>query len=165
MRWTLNNNYRKLKYQNHTFHFELIRDSIISSSPESTRSLGNRFAKKLKTGDLVALNGELGSGKTQFAKGICLGLNVNETVVSPSYLHMIGYKGKFQVYHFDFFLDVSLDSILSMGFSEIIDSNCVVLIEWANRFPEVLPEHRWEVNLFWDTEIETTRRIEIVRIT
>ena len=72
---------------------------FISDSPEKTMRFGERYAKNLKAGDVVLLDGEMGAGKTVFAKGVALGLGISDEILSPTYAYMNDYGGK--LYHFD----------------------------------------------------------------
>ena len=91
---------------------------------------------------MVALVGELGSGKTWFAKGLALGLGVSpDTVItSPSFTFVKEYEGRYTFYHMDFYRLESLPELLSAGLEEYLYSGGVVAMEWADRWPEILPE-------------------------
>jgi tRNA threonylcarbamoyladenosine biosynthesis protein TsaE len=98
----------------------------------------------LSEGDVVALVGELGSGKTWFAKGLALGLGVSpDTVItSPSFTFVKEYEGRYTFYHMDFYRLESLPELLSAGLEEYLHNRGVVVLEWADRWPEILPEKR-----------------------
>jgi tRNA threonylcarbamoyladenosine biosynthesis protein TsaE len=76
---------------------------FLTRSEDETIELGKRFSTILGPGDVVALFGDLGSGKTKFVQGVCIGLGVSETVNSPTFIIMNKYKGRLTVYHFDFY--------------------------------------------------------------
>jgi tRNA threonylcarbamoyladenosine biosynthesis protein TsaE len=98
----------------------------------------------LSEGDVVALAGELGSGKTWFTKGLALGLGVSpdNTVTSPSFTLVNEYKGRYIFYHMDFYRLENLPEVLSAGLEEYLHERGVVALEWADRWPEMLPEKR-----------------------
>jgi len=134
---------------------------VISYSPEETLRFGELFARKLKPGDVVALTGELGAGKTQLAKGICRGLGYQGDVTSPSYVHIHVYSGDFSIYHVDLYLDRSSEDVLDLGLDELFTGNGIVLIEWADRYPDLLPDERWWIEITWQSEGEMVRKIEV----
>jgi len=126
---------------------ELTIESILSKSPSQTQAVGISIAKRLRLGDTVALSGEMGCGKTEIIKGICKGLGYKQSVTSPSYIHVHQYKGEIEILHVDFYLDGSEESIYDLGLDEYIGGNCIVLIEWADRFPKTLPNNCWWIDI------------------
>jgi tRNA threonylcarbamoyladenosine biosynthesis protein TsaE len=135
-------------------------------SEEETISFAREFAHLLVIGDVVALNGELGSGKTQFVKGVCLGLGVIDVVTSPSFVMMNEYKaarngtGSFSVFHFDFYRITSLNDVYDLGIEEYFYGKGICLIEWAKAALPILPKKRYEITLRILPE-ENTREIAI----
>jgi tRNA threonylcarbamoyladenosine biosynthesis protein TsaE len=135
---------------------------FLTRSEDETIELGKRFSTILGPGDVVALFGDLGSGKTKFVQGVCIGLGVSETVNSPTFIIMNKYKGRLTVYHFDFYRVKSVDEVIEIGFRDFIFNDAVSLIEWADVVYELLPSKRYDVYLrFIDGEDE--REIEIVK--
>ncbi len=134
-----------------------------TKSERETILLGKEFSKILKPGDVVALYGELGSGKTRFVQGVCQGLGVTEVVNSPTFIIMNKYEGRITVYHFDFYRINSIDEIIDLGFNEFVYDDAVSLIEWANFAHEILPKSRYDVFLKFGSE-ENEREIEIVKV-
>src|SRR5512140_2451507 len=121
-------------------------ERLQTHSEEETISSGARFARRLSAGQIVALIGELGSGKTRFIKGVCLGLGVKEHVASPTFTIVNEYLGDtLPVYHFDFYRMKSPRELREIGFDEYLDGSGVCLIEWADRVIEMLPPRRYEV--------------------
>ena len=118
-----------------------------------THSLARRFARRLVPGDVVALYGELGAGKTQFVKGVCLGLGIEEIVASPSFILMNEYKrsengvGLLSVFHFDFYRVNSLKEVFGLGIEDYFYGRGICLIEWPEIARSVLPNNRYEVFL------------------
>jgi tRNA threonylcarbamoyladenosine biosynthesis protein TsaE len=135
---------------------------FLTRSEDETIELGKRFSTILGPGDVVALFGDLGSGKTKFVQGVCIGLGVSETVNSPTFIIMNKYKGRLTVYHFDFYRVKSVDEVIEIGFRDFIFNDAVSLIEWADVVYELLPSKRYDVYLrFIDREDE--REIEIIK--
>ncbi|MGD8227942.1 MAG: tRNA (adenosine(37)-N6)-threonylcarbamoyltransferase complex ATPase subunit type 1 TsaE [Desulfobacteraceae bacterium] len=118
--------------------------TCVTTSDEETISLGQRLGALLLEGDVVALVGELGSGKTWFTKGLALGLGVSpDTIVtSPSFTLVNEYKGRYTFYHMDFYRLEKLPEVLSAGLEEYLHDSGVVALEWADRWPDILPEKR-----------------------
>jgi tRNA threonylcarbamoyladenosine biosynthesis protein TsaE len=115
-------------------------EEIVSHSVEETRQAGARLAKTAASGDVYALVGELGSGKTEFARGFVEALCGPAAVRSPTFsIVNIHESPDFPVYHFDFYRLKSKEELVEIGFYEYVRSNGVVLIEWADMFPDVLP--------------------------
>ena len=119
--------------------------SITSHSPAETFALGERTAATLRPGDVLALCGDLGAGKTHFVKGLAAGLGVASSVTSPTFTLIHEYPGgRLPLYHLDFYRLESEDDALRIGFEEYLDAGGVLAIEWADKFPALLPPHtRW----------------------
>ncbi len=115
---------------------------IITASTEETIQLGERLARNASGGDIFALIGELGTGKTVLAKGIARGLRIKEEVVSPSYVLIKEYEGRISLYHFDLYRLNSLNEMESLGYEEYFEGIGLTVIEWAERLGRLLPpEH------------------------
>jgi tRNA threonylcarbamoyladenosine biosynthesis protein TsaE len=124
--------------------------TITTESDQGTIRVGQEIGRLLLEGDVVGLVGELGSGKTWLTKGIALGLGVNpKTIVtSPSFTLVNEYQGHRAVlYHMDVYRVGSLDEALSAGIEEIVHCGGVAVLEWADRWPEMLPDHTLMVKL------------------
>ena len=134
--------------------------TFISNSPEETEAFGCRFAEKLKPGDVLALTGELGSGKTQFVKGLVAGLSAATAATSPTFTLIHEYSGgRLPIYHFDFFRVENGESAERLGLDDYFFGDGVSVIEWADRFPDLLPETaRW---IAFETKSETQRAITV----
>ncbi len=136
----------------------------ISKSPEDTLELGNTFADTLTKGSVVCLTGELGAGKTTLIKGICNGLDVSQTVTSPTFTLINEYSGRLPVYHFDFYRIHTDLEFLDLGLEEYFYGDGICLIEWPKIANEALPPNRWEIFLSMDLSLlETARKIEIYK--
>jgi len=134
---------------------------IISKSVEETIALGVKLAGKLKKGDVVALIGDLGAGKTVFTKGIAKGLGVKNSryVNSPTFVIIKEYKGKLPLYHFDLYRLDHYSSFDAMNYDEYFYGVGVTVIEWADKISKLLPKKYWEVDL--KVAGETKRKIGI----
>jgi len=122
---------------------------IITESDQETIAFGRRLGSCLIPGDVVALAGELGSGKTWLTKGIALGLDISpDTVVtSPSFALVNEYQGRMTLFHMDIYRLESLSEFISAGLEEYFQGGEVVVLEWADRWPQILPEQNIKVEL------------------
>jgi tRNA threonylcarbamoyladenosine biosynthesis protein TsaE len=104
--------------------------------------LGRELGRVLHQGDVIALEGELGSGKTWFAKGLALGLGVSHhtIVTSPSFSLVNEYEGRCTLFHMDVYRLENVSEFFAAGLDEYFYRDGVVVMEWANRWPEVLPK-------------------------
>jgi len=141
-------------------------EMLITSSTEETTSLASAFANKFHRGDVVALYGDLGSGKTQFVKGICRTLKAQTSATSPSFVILNRYNGEDKsgnelfMYHFDLYRVKSLTELYDLGYEEFLGGDGICFIEWAELLGDLLPEQRYDVRLSAGAE-ENERRIEI----
>ena len=120
-----------------------------TSSDEETRAVGRELASKLPARSVVLLIGELGSGKTTLTKGIVEGLGAAraEDVSSPTFTLIHEYGDPVRVYHIDLYRLDTAEQARRIGIEEIFDQRATVLIEWGERFPELLPRERIEIRL------------------
>ena len=133
---------------------------FISNSLEETISFGKKIGEILRPGDIIALSGELGSGKTWFTKGIALGLGIpSEAVTSPSFTLVNEYEGKFKFFHIDAYRLKDKSDFLSAGLDEYFYKDGIAVMEWADRWPEILPENTIKIRL--DIVNEKRRKITI----
>jgi tRNA threonylcarbamoyladenosine biosynthesis protein TsaE len=112
---------------------------IITHSPSETEEWAEDFAAELKGGEVIALIGELGAGKTVIAKGIGKGLGVSEEVISPSFNYMLEYRGRLQLFHADLYRIDGPYAFRALGLEEYLDRGGVLVIEWAERVRDLLP--------------------------
>ena len=137
---------------------------VDSQSEDETMKAGESLAMWLASGDVVALFGDLGTGKTQFIKGVCRGLGVKEHVSSPTFTIVNEYNGeKIRAYHFDFYRMQKTNELREIGFDEYLSGKGICFVEWAERVKEFLPEKRYDVRLELGKN-ESTRRITIEKI-
>ena len=118
-----------------------------------TYELGKSIGEKAKSGDVIALVGDLGSGKTVFTQGFAMGLGISEIVNSPTFviLHEYG-SGRLPLYHFDVYRINDIREMDDIGFSEYIYGDGVSLIEWANLIEEILPAEILRIEIKKDLE-------------
>lgn len=112
-----------------------------SHSPARTRAIGRAIAQRLERGDVVALFGELGSGKTTLVRGLALGLGVapEEPVSSPTFVLLQVYHGRLVLYHLDLYRLSSPQELFGIGIEELLSPDGVTVIEWADRAERMLP--------------------------
>ena len=133
--------------------------TFISNSPAETEAFGRRLARDVNPGSVLALKGELGSGKTQFVKGLVAGIGSKAPVTSPTFTIVHEYAGgRLPVYHFDFFRLQDRYSVARLGLNDYFFGDGVSVIEWADKFPELLPAHaQW---LSFEMKSENERMIK-----
>lgn len=136
----------------------------ISKSVEETVEIGALLAKDFKRGDVVALIGELGSGKTVLTKGIAKGLKVKDVryVNSPTFVIIKEYKGRMPLYHFDLYRLDRSSVIDAENYEEYFYGDGVTVIEWADKIKKILPKRYLEVRL--SVAGENKRMIETAQI-
>ena len=136
---------------------------IESNSPEETFEAGRRLAAAAEPGDVFALSGDLGAGKTVFTKGFAAGLGITEPVSSPTFTILQVYEeGRLPLYHFDVYRIGDPEEMEEIGFDDCIFGGGVCLIEWAANILEILPENTRTVTIERDPEKGPDfRRIEI----
>lgn len=111
------------------------------NSVEDTTKLGINLGKLLKSGDIVCLTGDLGTGKTHITKGIAKGLGIEDNITSPTFTIVNEYEtGRLKLNHFDVYRVSDPDEIYAIGFDDYIFSDAVSVIEWANYIEEILPQ-------------------------
>jgi tRNA threonylcarbamoyladenosine biosynthesis protein TsaE len=137
-------------------------EQFVTHSEEETIDAGRAFSEKLKPGDVVALYGDLGSGKTRFVKGISLGLGIKEHVTSPTFVVVNEHHGgRIPLYHFDFYRLRSIGELREIGYDDYIEGNGVCVLEWAEMIREKLPAQRYDVQLsLGETEMSRIITIE-----
>jgi len=115
---------------------------VITKSAQETKKFGEQFARKIKSGGVVCLYGDLGAGKTTLVQGIARGLGIKKRVTSPTFILMRQYDN---LYHIDLY---RLDEVKNLGLEELWqDEKNILLIEWAEKIESILPNNRWVIQL------------------
>lgn len=136
-------------------------ERIITQNEEETIKAGEEFSRVLTRGSVVALFGDLGSGKTRFTKGISKGLGVKETVTSPTFTIINEHRdGRIPLFHFDCYRLRTVAELDEIGFDEYIYGNGICVVEWADLIRSKLPEKRFEIHCALGSS-ETERIITI----
>jgi tRNA threonylcarbamoyladenosine biosynthesis protein TsaE len=133
-----------------------------STSVEQTESIAAEMSARFVGGEVVALQGELGAGKTQFVRGLLRGLGGQpRTVSSPTFVLLNVYDtGRLTLYHLDAYRAAGADDFEAIGFAELLEQQGVVAVEWPQRVQRLLPAGAWQVHL--SAVGESARRIEII---
>ncbi len=135
--------------------------SVTSRSADKTRRLGEELAKRFRAGDVVALIGPIGAGKTTFVQGLAEGLGVPAgKVASPSFVLVREYRGRTGLFHADLFRLEKLPEAQTVGLEEYYEKDGVTVIEWANRVPGVLPEEFLEIR--FEVVSPSQRRLTLI---
>ncbi|MFB6468471.1 tRNA (adenosine(37)-N6)-threonylcarbamoyltransferase complex ATPase subunit type 1 TsaE [Cytobacillus sp. Hz8] len=124
----------------------MIHYKIVSDKPEKTMEIAYKLAQKLQSGDVIALEGDLGAGKTTFTKGIAEGLGIRRNVNSPTFTIIKEYKGSLPLYHMDVYRLENADE--DLGFDEYFEGDGVTVIEWAHMIQDQLPDSLLLIHLF-----------------
>ena len=111
--------------------------TFISKSREQTLAFAAEYAKGLRAGDVVLLDGDMGAGKTVFTKGVAAGLGIEEEVTSPTYAYMNDYDGR--LFHYDCYRIESVEQAERLGLADYFDMGGICLIEWAQNIAPLLP--------------------------
>jgi tRNA threonylcarbamoyladenosine biosynthesis protein TsaE len=134
--------------------------TFTSHSAAETEAIAREIAPELRVGDIVALQGELGAGKTHFTKGLVAGLAIPVDVTSPTFTIMHEYSGgRLPVYHFDFFRLEDAQAAAAIALDDYFFGEGVSVVEWADRFPELIPANaRW---IRFEMSSPTERKIQV----
>ena len=137
----------------------------VSNSYNDTQNIAAEFAKILKQGDVITYVGDLGAGKTAFTAGLAKGLEITETVQSPTFTIVNEYRsGKMPLYHFDVYRILDSEEMYEIGFEDYLYGDGICAIEWAENVSEFLDMPYYEVNITKDLKIsEDFRKIVITR--
>ena len=128
---------------------------IITTSREETENFAREYAKTLSAGDVVLLDGDMGAGKTVFAKGVAEALGIEGEITSPTYAYMNDYGGK--LYHYDCYRLSSGEDAEALGLTDYFYMKGICLIEWAQNIADVLPKNVKRVKI--EKIDENTRKI------
>lgn len=139
---------------------------VKTNSPKETQKVAQKLAKGLIPGDVVALYGNLGSGKTVFVQGLAKGLNIKRNITSPTFVFMRSYpfahkRNQATFYHLDLYRGEDKSDFRSLGLDEIFSPDSIVVLEWAEKIKNSLPKKRIDVTI--ENINEKTRKIKIKR--
>ena len=135
---------------------------LLVKDVNETISIGRQLGLKASKGDIICINGELGTGKTHLTKGIAEGLGINEYITSPTFTIVNEYEGRLKLYHFDVYRVNDPDEIAAIGFDEYIFGDGVSVIEWSKYIEELIPTQHLSINIYNIQDINNNlRRIEI----
>ena len=120
---------------------------VVARTPEETQAAGETLGRSLGPGDVVALTGELGAGKTCFVQGLTRGLGVAVRATSPTFVLVNEYRGRVPVYHVDAYRSTSLAELRDLGLEEYVDGDGVTVVEWADKLWPLLPPRAIHVDI------------------
>lgn len=150
--------------------FVMVHSVLRTESREETIQQGEQFAAGLVKGDVVVLSGDLGTGKTEFVKGICNYLAVDEMVTSPTFTIINQYRGTLQngdaikVYHADLYRIESPTELVNIGFDDMLFAHdAIKLVEWPEHAAKHLPDVYWKIELIANDNEGDVREIHITR--
>lgn len=137
-------------------------DAALTLTRAGLEAWGATFGRALRAPAVVALRGDLGSGKTTLAQAICRGLGVSDVVTSPTYALVHEYKGaQAIVFHLDLYRLTGPHELANLAFDDILDAGGIVLVEWPERAGDSLPRDRVEIMLEHVAGDETLRRLRL----
>ncbi len=137
------------------------RQMIVKTNSEAeTEALGERLAKCLRAGAVVALYGDLGAGKTAFVRGMARGLDIRESVSSPTFTIVNEYPGDPALFHFDMYRLKNAEELYGIGWEDYLDRNGICVTEWSERIEEALPEDAVRVTISRLSDSERSIRVE-----
>ena len=134
--------------------------TIHSRSEEETIEIGERLAATLAGGEVLALTGELGAGKTVFVKGVARGLGIQDVITSPTFVLVKSYKGRLPLHHIDFYRLETVTDLETIGFEDFLEGDGIVAIEWAEKFIAELPKSFLQITFVYDGERERKIRFQ-----
>ncbi len=141
---------------------------LYSHGQRHTQQLGEDFAAMLNRGDVVALVGDLGAGKTEFVRGVCRFFNVEDIVTSPTFAIINQYDGTMaggspvKIYHVDLYRIDTPEELRTVGFDEMVHAqDAIKFIEWPEKASSVMPERHWTVVIETDPADEDARVIRV----
>ena len=131
-----------------------MREEIFTvKNPEETENLAERFAKNAEPGTVIAMNGDLGAGKTTFTKALAKGLGIEETVTSPTFNIVKEYRGgRLPLYHFDVYRIEDPEEMYELGYEEYFYGEGVCAVEWAEKIEELIPADAVRIQILYGKE-------------
>lgn len=132
---------------------------IKTDNAKQTEELGRCIGESLTGGEIIAMTGDLGAGKTTITKSIAKGLDIDEYITSPTFTIVNEYEGRLKLFHFDVYRIGDIEEMYDMGYEEYFYSGGVCIIEWANLIEEILPEDTIRIEI--STQDENKRQFII----
>jgi tRNA threonylcarbamoyladenosine biosynthesis protein TsaE len=124
-----------------------VRRNVVAASPEETQAAGERLGRALRGGEVVALTGALGAGKTCFVQGLVRGLGVAARATSPTFVLVNEYRGRVPVHHVDAYRTEHPEELVDVGLLDLFAGPGVTVIEWADRIEPLLPPDAIHVHI------------------
>jgi tRNA threonylcarbamoyladenosine biosynthesis protein TsaE len=118
----------------------MTNETVITDSVDATQALAKRLASTLRPGSILALHGDLGSGKTCFVTGVARALEIPDAITSPTFTMINEYSGVLPLCHMDLYRITDPDELFTLGLDDYFDADGVTVIEWAERAGDLLPE-------------------------
>jgi len=137
-----------LQHLSQKFNMLIESFNTLTKNNIETEELGIEFSKKISGGDVITLNGNLGSGKTTFVKGVLKGLNYRAEVTSPTYTLINEYNADFNVIHIDCYREKNINRWLNIGLIDYFEGNNILFIEWPEIIESILPKEK--NNIFFE---------------
>lgn len=134
---------------------------VTTNTVAETEAVGQALAKQLSAGDIVAMYGDLGAGKTAFVRGMARGLDSRDPVSSPTFTIVNEYSGRLRLYHFDAYRLASSDELYDIGWDDYIGSGGVCVVEWSENISDIYDGTQTSVKI--ERISETGRKITIER--
>lgn len=133
--------------------------TFFTHSAEETIALGYKIGKKLKKGDIIAMQGTLAAGKTTITKGIAQALEISEEITSPTFCLISEYSGKMPLYHMDVYRLDGTEDFINLGVDDMLYGDGVCIIEWSEKIMEELPKNTIILRIL--PQEDGSRKIEI----
>ena len=134
---------------------------LVSNTTEETMQIGERLGELAKAGDCIVLMGDLGAGKTQFAKGFACGMGVNDDITSPTFPIVLEYIGEeLPLLHFDLYRLDEYEELDDIDFDGMLESGGVSLVEWGDKFPDAMPDERLDISILIQDDESRVVRVE-----
>lgn len=130
------------------------------NSVDETIDLGKNLASLMQANDCVVLSGDLGAGKTQFAKGVAAGLGVDDEITSPTFNILLEHVGdELPLLHFDVYRLDEEEDLEDIDFFGLLESGGISLVEWGDKFAQAMPDERVDINIY--VEDDESRKIQL----
>lgn len=125
---------------------------IKTNNAEETQALGYKIGTALCGGEIIAMTGDLGAGKTTLTKSLAKGLGIEDYITSPTFTIVNEYSGRVKLFHFDVYRISDIEEMYDLGYEEYFFSDGVCIIEWSNLIEEILPEERINIDIVYIDE-------------